>query len=223
VRTLAHAALVVGLPLLLSAVNVRLMASDAYLALAYAMPAFPAPVGMTAAERAALARASTAFIVDRSDPEALLALAHAGRPLYEPGEVAHLVDVRRLVTALSAGALLVGALLVAAAVSWWRGADALRFGAALRRGAWLTLGAVAGLSVGVALAWRTVFTLFHEILFEPGTWQFAASSGLIRLFPERFWFDAALILLAVTVAECALLILAGRRIERRPPVSARGY
>ena len=35
-------------------------------------------------------------------------------------------------------------------------------------------------------------TDFHRIFFEGNSWQFSTSDTLIRLFPEQFWFDAAL-------------------------------
>ena len=48
------------------------------------------------------------------------------------------------------------------------------------------------LAIFFAVAFDRAFTLFHEVLFAPGTWQFDAGSDLITLFPEPFWFDAAL-------------------------------
>ncbi|MBZ0100422.1 MAG: DUF1461 domain-containing protein, partial [Taibaiella sp.] len=42
------------------------------------------------------------------------------------------------------------------------------------------------------ISWDFFFTCFHSTFFESGTWRFAFSDTLIRLFPEQFWFDAAL-------------------------------
>lgn len=43
-----------------------------------------------------------------------------------------------------------------------------------------------------AFAFDSAFTAFHELFFPPGTWIFAPGSDLITLFPQGFWFDAAL-------------------------------
>ncbi len=36
-----------------------------------------------------------------------------------------------------------------------------------------------------------VFTVFHNIFFECGTWVFASGSALIQMYPFGFWHDAA--------------------------------
>lgn len=82
-------------------------------------------------------------------------------------------------------------------------------------GALLTLGIVAAIIVVALVNWDFFFTGFHKLFFEGGTWYFLYSDTLIRLFPEQFWFDAALTIGAVTVAGAVTtlvaLLLAGRR------------
>jgi uncharacterized membrane protein len=36
------------------------------------------------------------------------------------------------------------------------------------------------------------FVTFHQVFFTPGSWTFNISDTLIGLFPERFWYDAAM-------------------------------
>ncbi|MCL4254381.1 MAG: DUF1461 domain-containing protein, partial [Anaerolineae bacterium] len=61
------------------------------------------------------------------------------------------------------------------------------------------------------IAWDTFFTLFHTLLFESGTWQFLYSDTLIRLFPEKFWFDAALTIgILTSLFAIVLLAITGR-------------
>jgi len=55
------------------------------------------------------------------------------------------------------------------------------------------------------LAWSTFFVQFHELLFPPGTWTFAYSDSLIRLFPEKFWFDFG-VLLSVLAFSLGLIV-----------------
>lgn len=66
-----------------------------------------------------------------------------------------------------------------------------------------SIGAVGLLLAAVfAVAFEPAFLLFHELLFPPGTYLFEPGSDLITLFPEGFWFDAAL------AAGAAILVVA---------------
>ena len=56
--------------------------------------------------------------------------------------------------------------------------------------------------------WETFFTDFHNLFFARGSWVFEYSDTLIRLFPIRFWQDAALTVGGLIAVE-ALLILVG--------------
>ena len=77
----------------------------------------------------------------------------------------------------------------------------------LRQGSRLTLGGVLVLAVLAVTAWNQAFDSFHEIFFAPGSWRFAFSDSLIRLYPEQVFVDAALII-GVLTSVGALLILA---------------
>ena len=56
---------------------------------------------------------------------------------------------------------------------------------------------------------------FHALFFEGDTWVFRTSDTLIRLFPEQFWFDAALTVAVLTVSGSLLAMLVAWRMERR--------
>lgn len=201
------------MPLVLSGLNVRLLASTSYLRLAYARPGFPAAPGFDTAERLALSARSTAFIVSDEPAASLAALQHDGAPLYTALEVAHLVDVQQLVRSLGAMAVLGGIALVA--VGWLRrrSGDRSWVGRAATSGGWACVALSALAAAGVGLAWSSFFTGFHETLFQPGTWQFPVDSTLIQLYPEVFWRDAATALVGLTVLEGVTLVLLGRRLR----------
>ena len=86
---------------------------------------------------------------------------------------------------------------VAIAFAAWGGrllrADPDRLGRLLIAGA--GHGGVATVAIGVfaVVAWESAFTLFHELLFPPGSWSFPPTSTMIRFYPPEFWFDAAMI------------------------------
>ena len=52
----------------------------------------------------------------------------------------------------------------------------------------------------MALSFDFIFTEFHHLFFEGDSWLFLYSDTLIRLFPERFWMDAFIIVGLFTLA-----------------------
>lgn len=114
-----------------------------------------------------------------------------GEPVLDARERRHMRDVGALVRTL----LGVELLAVAAAML---GGLALRHEPRRRVLVLLVAsGVVGGLALlgalAFALAFSVAFTAFHDLFFPPGTWLFGPESQLIRLFPQPFWFDAALL------------------------------
>jgi integral membrane protein (TIGR01906 family) len=111
-------------------------------------------------------------------------------PLLNQNERSHMRDVSTLVRVLAA---ILGLAVVVAAVTGYRLRREPRRQGEIMLMAAGSIGATAVLlAIFFAVAFDRAFTLFHELLFPPGTWQFDAGSDLITLFPEPFWFDAAL-------------------------------
>jgi integral membrane protein (TIGR01906 family) len=203
-------------PLALLMTNVLLMAGGPFVGWEYARPGFPQAVGMTDEKRLELSLPSARFIADRADPQSLAALEVGGEPLYTAAEISHLQDVRRLVRRASLLAAVGLAVVVLAAVAW-RDTPERRAGLirAIEAGGWLTAMLVVLVGAGIAVAWPLFFVGFHELFFQPGTWSFASDSGLIKLYPEQFWFDVSVALAAVTALEGVVIGLAGRRAGAR--------
>ena len=67
----------------------------------------------------------------------------------------------------------------------------------------------------ILVAWPIFFVQFHELLFPPGTWTFAYSDSLIRLFPEQFWFDIGVLISGVTLVLGVIVTLIGYVMSRR--------
>jgi integral membrane protein (TIGR01906 family) len=135
-----------------------------------------------------------------------------GEPVLDAEERSHMDDVSRLVR------ILVILDLVAMAFAAW-GGRLLRTEPD-RLGRMLVVGAggvgVATVAIGffAVVAWDSAFTLFHELLFPPGTWSFPPDSTMILLYPPAFWFDAAMIAAALVLATAATLSIAGWRRMR---------
>jgi len=95
-----------------------------------------------------------------------------------------------------------------------------------RRGR-LLLAAAAGigtaavvLGIFFAVAFDTAFAAFHALFFKAGTWQFAADSNLIRLFPEPFWFELSLLAGVSIVVGAGIAAWLARRDLASQPASA---
>jgi integral membrane protein (TIGR01906 family) len=141
-------------------------------------------------------------------------------PLLDANERSHMSDVSRLVRLLAA---ILGAAVVVAVVT------AIRLRREPRRQGEIMLisacaiGATAVLlGLFFAVAFDTAFLLFHQLLFPPGTYLFETGSDLITLFPEPFWFDAALIAGASIVLTAVVVTVIGLvrwRSGDRPPVT----
>ena len=141
-----------------------------------------------------------------------------GEPLLDESERLHMHDVSRLVRILAGVALVAAAVAVASGMALRRSRPRSGLTLLIAGGA---IGAVAILLAGTfAVAFEPAFLAFHEIFVPPGTYLFAEGSNLIALFPEGFWFDAALaagaaIILAAIVV--SLVGLARWRGGRRSP------
>ena len=111
-------------------------------------------------------------------------------PLLDADERSHMTDVSRLVRLLAA--VVIGALIALAVSGAWLRHEPRRRGRIMLIAAGSIGVAALILAIVFAVAFEPAFLAFHEIFFPPGTYLFETGSDLITLFPEGFWFDAAL-------------------------------
>lgn len=207
------AVIILSLPVVLLLLNVRLLMNDWFIRLEYARPDFPPdPYGMSTAERLELALIGLRSVTHPPGASILREVRFAdGRPAFHEREIRHMQDVY----VLQANAFRVGLILGLALIGAW---VCLWFSPVTRRMAWqslnwgglLTLGLVIGILLGFVLSFDTAFTLFHRLFFEGDTWLFSPADTLIRLYPEKFWFDAAVGIGGLTLLEALLLVLLAR-------------
>lgn len=130
-------------------------------------------------------------------------------PLLDEDERSHMTDVSRLVRLLAGIAIL--ALILVAVTGTWLRHEPRRQGRLMLIAAG-AIGTVAILLAGIfAIAFEPAFLAFHELFFPPGTYLFEEGSELITLFPEPFWFDAALAAGAAIIVVAAVLTVIGLR------------
>jgi integral membrane protein (TIGR01906 family) len=135
------------------------------------------------------------------------AVAVNGQEVLGLRERAHMADVRNVFFGFGAIAALAILILVSLGIlsrgrAWFR--RAVRAGAGVLAVVIVILGAIA------AVAFDTVFQVFHQLFFPAGSFDFDASSKLIQLFPDQFWFETSLLLGGVILALCGLAAFLAR-------------
>jgi integral membrane protein (TIGR01906 family) len=148
------------------------------------------------------------YVLDRA-PEP--ATCCGGRPLFDESERAHLSDVRQVFRAVNIAWTVSGVVVVAVLLRARMRGYVLRM---VRDGAlWSAAG---GLVAGViaAVAFEPAFLAFHYVFFPQGNFLFdPATSNLLRLYPESYWYGVTLrvgvafIAVALALAGAAQLAL----------------
>jgi integral membrane protein (TIGR01906 family) len=184
--------IIVMTPLVILMIAIRLLITPTFARMAYRMPGFPDdPYGFIAEDRLRWSEPSIIYLVNTEDISYLSNLSFEnGDPVFNERELSHMEDVKAVVTgmriALAIGMLIILAISILAERFRWTPVLIKAF----NRGGWTVLGLIAAILMFVALNFNSLFTWFHQIFFESGTWQFHPSDTLIRLFPMRFWQDA---------------------------------
>ena len=141
----------------------------------------------------------------------------AGGPrFYDAAEASHLHAASNLLHAFLVVAGLGVLALVVGLVRYRRDEGAWQ---AVRGGALWFAVAFAVVGLFFAVAFNTAFTLFHEIFFPEGNWEFnPATAKMVQLYPTPFWEIISMTLAALVLVLCAAAWLLAtarlRRIER---------
>jgi integral membrane protein (TIGR01906 family) len=208
--------IIVLIPLLLVLGSVRLLVTDQFLAYEYSKGSFPSdPFGFDRSQRIEYAGSNFRFVRENKPIEFLADQRLGEAPLYNSRELKHMQDVQDVyqvawrVLQLSLGLFALAILFFIRRRETWP-----ELGKALITGGLLTTGLIAVIGLLAVVAWQTWFIIFHQIFFEVGTWSFELSDTLIRLFPEKFWFDSALTISGISLAGGLAFALTGKILKR---------
>ena len=196
-------------PLTILMLVVRVLITPVFAKIEYRMPGFPEdPYGFTLEDRLTWSEPSINYLTNGAGIDYLAELTFDdGAPIFNADELSHMEDVKGVVrwmlTALSV-LMLVQVLIT---YSYVKNGRRLEMLAALRRGAWATIGLIAAILIFVTVAFDQLFTWFHMLFFESGTWMFYTSDTLIRLFPMRFWQDAFIAVGVLSVLLSGLILI----------------
>lgn len=215
---------IIAMPLLLGFTTFRLSISDLYPRWEYGKADFPPdPYGFSPQQREALALVAVNYLRLPQPAEEVIylleeqTLPDSDQPLYNPQEISHMLDVKRVADSLIRPLSWIGIVVVGGGLFWLLGRSPSRklgYQALFGGGLFTTL---LLLAIGgfILIGWNTFFVTFHDLLFPPGTWTFPMSDSLIRLFPERFWFDYGVILTSTILAEAVLVTGIGYLLSKR--------
>ena len=204
--------LALTLPILLLALNLRLVTGHWFVRWEYSRPGFPPdPFGMSTAERIRLAQVCQDFLASNADISMLSELElNNGEPAFNQRELRHMSDVQAVYFALTVAGIVSGLIWIAsgsALAASGRARD--RMPNALLSGGVVTLGLLGAVGGFMVVSWGEFFTTFHRLFFQGTTWIFPNSDTLIRLFPIRFWIDIAATLVGLLAIEAMGLAAIG--------------
>ena len=181
----------------------------------------PDVFGFTQQERLDLAEATLDYMQRPEPAEEViylledLRLPGTDQPLYNPAEIGHMVDVKNVADVFRTVTWVLGLGILAGLVYlFWRPETRPLGATALFQGGLLTVFLVLGIMLFMLVAWSLAFTVFHNLFFAEGTWTFAYSDSLIRLFPEQFWFDFGILWTSLILVGGLLSSLAGYLLRR---------
>lgn len=203
------------IPLVIVLGVVRLVATEPYLAFEYGKSDFPDdPFGFDRTQRLAYAAANLQFITQNQSLEDLAGQEQNGNKLYNSRELKHMEDVQNVYQAVWGvwQVALFMAVLCGLALNW-RKESRLAFASVLKAGGAFTSGLVLVVGLVAIVVWQTWFSVFHQIFFATGSWMFSFSDTLIRLFPEKFWYDASLTIASLSVLVGSLVYWVGSRFS----------
>lgn len=121
-------------------------------------------------------------------------------PMFNVSELKHMQDVQQVTQLLFFLGLAMGVIFVLALGYLWQKKAWVQLRNSLLQGSITTILLLISVAVVAIGAWDVFFDLFHGLFFEDGTWQFYYSDTLIRLYPEQFWFQSAVVLGGISVA-----------------------
>lgn len=212
--------IIIAMPFFLGFGMIRAVIAWDYPSFEYARIA-PDRFGFTPEQRLDLAHATLDYL-QRSEPsEEVIYLLEDLRipgtdtPLYNEREIGHMIDVKDLTDAIRriwwiTAVIVIGGLIYLFAQSDLR----LTTYRTIMHGGWATVVALAAIALFIVIGWSFFFVFFHELLFPPGTWTFAYSDSLIRLFPEQFWFDVGVIISGGALLLGVIVSIIGRWLVR---------
>lgn len=216
--TILRLYIVIAVPVLLVMGSVRLVMNTQFLNFEYNRAGFPEDrYGFSTEDRMNYGQYGILYILNDSDIAYLADRTLSGDLCYPPqstdcsmfnnDELSHMGDVKVVASRAFLLSLYAALLAIIAGLLLWKRVSIQALHLSLMQGSLLTLGLIATIILLAITSWDLFFSTFHSFFFAEGTWRFYNSDTLIRLYPERFWFDISLVVGGLTTVG-AIIILA---------------
>lgn len=208
--------LAIAFPVLVVLLTIRLVMTPLFLQIEYTRPGFPADYfGFTQEDRLNYAPYALNYLLNAEGIEYLGDLTFEdGTRMYNDRELRHMYDVKIVVQITFMVTAILSVLTAGLIFLLARKNQGHTIRRGFRSGAIFSLAVIVAIIIVAVFNWDFFFTTFHNLFFESGTWVFFYSDTLIRLFPEQFWFDAAMTIGATTIlAALIALFLTRQRVQ----------
>ena len=129
--------------------------------------------------------------------------------------ISHLDDVYRVVSAAEPLLLVIAVICIAGLAHVAVRINRRALGNVLTAGGAAVLTIFAVLGTWAVADFDGLFSVFHSLFFQAGTWTFSYDSLLITMYPTAFWMGMAAIWLAVTCTASILCVLTGRMLSKQ--------
>jgi integral membrane protein (TIGR01906 family) len=203
------------IPILIIVGAASFLATDQYLASEYGKSTFPPDsFGFNPQLRFVLASSNIHYVRAHLPSDELAKQTLNGAPLYNPREVSHMADVQAVFQSVMRVWQAAFILVILMGLILSHRAEREALASAIQWGGLLTATIVLIVALLGLFAWPLWFNMFHLFFFKPGSWLFSYSDTLIRLFPERFWFDTTLMISVLSLAGGLALALIGWQEKR---------
>lgn len=217
----AYWIVVVTLPVVVLIAAGRLVMAPPFLNFIYTQTGIPPdPYGFTLEDRLSYGALGVQYLLERRPIEFLAEQILPGErcfpvqqspcAMFNDRELRHMVDVQNVTWGLFS--LGTGATLALALAAAWLATSERRAWliAALEASSALLLVSIALVGAAIVFAWDAFFDGFHALFFEDETWRFWYSDTLIRLYPEAFWINGAIIIAALASFSAFVILAASR-------------
>jgi integral membrane protein (TIGR01906 family) len=208
---------VIAVPVLLVIASVRVVMTTQFLNFEYNRAGFPQDTyGFSTQDRMEYGQHGILYLLNDSDIAYLADRELPGALCYPPDEtdcsmfntdeLSHMEDVKVVTHGTFIAGQYAALLAIVCVLLLWKYFSIAALRLSLLQGSFLTLGLIATIILLALTAWDMFFTIFHSFFFEAGTWRFYFSDTLIRLYPEQFWFDAALVVGGLTTLGAIIIL-----------------
>lgn len=205
------------IPPIILMIAVRLLITPIFAQFEYRLPGFPEDTyGFSLQDRMRWSEPSISYLVN-SEPISYLENLQfdSGEPLFNQRELSHMQDVKDVVSGMRVALAFEMVLLLALTVLVMTFQKREILFLAYRRGGQGVVCIIGAILAFVAISFNDLFSWFHKLFFESGTWQFYTSDSLIRLFPLRFWQDAFIFVGVISLILGVLVIVFSSRALKR--------